>query len=266
VSTERPERLRAVVVDDELHAREGLTADLVAVGVAVVATCADGRAARDALRAERPDVLFVDVEMPEIDGFALLESLEPDELPPAIVFVTAYDEHALRAFDARALDYVLKPFARERIASAVERAERRVREVRALAESIGRDGAAPQKSERAGYLDRLIVRDRDAMIVVPVADLDWIEADTYYVRLHTAEGRPRLLRERMAVLEARLDPAQFVRTHRSAIVRLDRIRAIHTVSRYEHVVLLTNGARVPLSRERRARLESLLRDESRDEP
>jgi len=108
--------------------------------------------------------------------------------------------------------------------------------------------------------------ERDATIVVPVADLDWIEADTYYVRLHTAEGRPRLVRERMAVLEARLDPAHFVRTHRSAIVRLDRIRAIHTVSRYEHVVLLTNGARVPLSRERRARLESLLRDEPRDEP
>jgi two-component system LytT family response regulator len=253
-------RLRAVVVDDELHAREGLAADLSAAGVDVIATCADGRAALDVIRAERPDVLFVDVEMPEIDGFALLELLEPEELPPAIVFVTAYDEHALRAFEARALDYVLKPFARERIHAAVERATQRVREMRALAESLGRSDAMAEGSERLAYLERLVVRERDTTIVVPVADLQWIEADTYYVRLHTTTGRPRLLRERMAALEARLDPAVFIRTHRSAIVRLDRIRTIRTVSRYEHVVLLTDGTRVPLSRDRRARLESLLRD------
>lgn len=250
-------RLAAIVVDDELPAREGLAADLAALGVDVIAVCADGRAAHDVIRDQRPDVLFVDVEMPEIDGFALLESLEPEQLPPAIVFVTAYDEHALRAFEVRALDYVLKPFSRERLQVAVERADQHVREARALAEKIGQADAGDMP-DALPYLTRLVVRDRDASIVVPVSDIDWIEADTYYVRLHLSDGRSRLMRDRMAVLEARLDPKVFFRTHRSAIVRLDRVRAVKTLSRYEHTVTLASGARVPLSRDRKARLASLL--------
>jgi two-component system, LytTR family, response regulator len=250
--------LEAMVVDDELLAREGLAADLNALGLEVVATCADGRTARDALRQRRPDVLFVDVEMPEIDGFALLESLEPDELPPAIIFVTAYDEHALRAFEARALDYVLKPFGRERLRSAVERARQRVREVRALAEKLERDDSPSDGGDDARYLTQLVIREREGSLVVPVSEVDWIEAEAYYVRLHTSNGKSRLMRERMAVLESRLDPSVFVRTHRSAIVRLDRVRAVKTLSRYEHTVILASGARVPLSRDRRARLDALL--------
>ena len=240
--------LQAVIVDDELPAREGLAADLAALGVSVVASCADGRAAEVALRDRRPDVLFVDVQMPEIDGFALIESLEPDELPPAIIFVTAYDEHALRAFEVRALDYVLKPFARDRLQTAVERAERRVREANALAEQLERGESEPD-SVGDRYLTRLVVRERDGAFVVPVSEIDWIEADTYYVRLHTANGKSRLMRERMAVLEARLDPTVFFRTHRSAIVRLERVRSVKTLSRYEHTVILASGMRVPLSRE-----------------
>ena len=249
--------LTAIVVDDELPAREGLAADLAALGLGVVAVCPDGRAARNALRLHRADVLFVDVEMPEIDGFALLESLEPDQLPPAIVFVTAYDEHALRAFEVRALDYVLKPFSRERLRSAVERAEQRVREASALAEKLGHadDSEIPAEPR---YLTRLVVRERDGSVVVPVSEIEWIEADTYYVRLHLSNGRSRLMRERMAVLDARLDPEVFFRTHRSAIVRLDQVRAVKTLSRYEHTVTLASGARVPLSRDRKARLAPLL--------
>lgn len=249
--------LTAIVVDDELPAREGLAADLAALGVGVIAVCADGRAAQSALRLHRADVLFVDVEMPEIDGFALLESLEPDQLPPAIVFVTAYDEHALRAFEVRALDYVLKPFSRERLRGAVERAEQRVREASALAEKLG-DADAREIPAEPRYLTRLVVREREGSIVLPVSEIEWIEADTYYVRLHLSDGRSRLMRERMAVLEARLDPQVFFRTHRSAIVRLDRVRAVKTLSRYEHTVTLANGARVPLSRDRKVRLASLL--------
>lgn len=250
-------RLAAIVVDDELPAREGLAVDLAALGIDVIAVCADGRAAFDAIRRRRPDVLFVDVEMPEIDGFALLESLEPEQLPPAIVFVTAYDEHALRAFEVRALDYVLKPFSRQRLRTAVERAGQRVREAKALEEKLGcaDSGEIPDAPQ---HLTRFVVRDRDGSVVVPVAEIDWIEADTYYVRLHLSDGRSRLLRDRMAVLEARLDPKAFFRTHRSAIVRLDRVRAVKTLSRYEHTVTLASGARVPLSRDRKARLASLL--------
>ena len=254
------DRLQAVVVDDEQPARDGLAADLAALGVDVMATCADARAAATALRARAADVLFVDVQMPEIDGFALIESLEPDELPPAVVFVTAYDEHALRAFDVRALDYVLKPFTRERLGETVERVRQRVDETRALAAKLEAGGSSDGSDDagEARYLTRLVIRERDASFVVPVADVDWIEAETYYVRLHLSNGKSRLMRERMAVLEARLDPATFFRTHRSAIVRLERIRSMRTVSRYEHTVTLASGARVPVSRERRAKLAALI--------
>jgi two-component system LytT family response regulator len=246
---------RAVVVDDELLAREGLSVDLERLGIHVVEKCGDGYAARIAITTLRPDLLFLDVEMPEMDGFAVLEGLEPEDLPPAIVFVTAYDQHALRAFEARALDYLLKPIVPARLREAVQRGMRRVRETYALRD----ESAESEPSEDVSYLTQLIVRDRDEIIIIPTSDLEWIEAETYYVRIHATGVHPRLLRERMSVLEAGLDPARFFRTHRSAIVRLDLVRAIKTISRYEHTVVLTTGTQVPLSRERKARLEDRLR-------
>ena len=252
-------RLRAIVVDDELLAREGLSADLAALGVDVVATCADGYSARTSIVDLRPDLLFLDVEMPEVDGFALLEGLEPEDIPPAVVFATAYDQHALRAFEARALDYLLKPFAPVRLREAVERAQRRVEEARALRDATG----AAQTETPNAYITQIIIRDRDQVTIVPVAELEWIEAETYYVRIHATGAKPRLLRERMSVLEARLDPAHFFRSHRSTIIRLDLVRAVKTISRYEHSVVLATGAQVPLSRDRRAALETLLGESSR---
>jgi len=255
-------RLRAVVVDDEPLAREGLAADLAELDLDVVAVCADGLAACDAIAVHRPDVLFLDVEMPEVDGFGVLERLEPEELPPAVIFVTAYDAHAVRAFEAQALDYLVKPTAPERLAAAVARARQRVAEATALREAPSGDPAdgATAGSVDTGYLTQLVIRERGQTTVLPVRELDWIEADTYYVHLHLAGGgRPRLLRERMSVLEARLDPAHFFRTHRSVIVRLELVRAVHMTSRYEHTVVLASGAKIRLSRDRRARLEELLR-------
>ncbi|MEP6732491.1 MAG: LytTR family DNA-binding domain-containing protein [bacterium] len=247
--------MRAIVVDDELLAREGLRSDLVSLGVDVVATCGDGYAARAAITEHHPDLLFLDVEMPEIDGFAMLDALEPEDIPPAIIFVTAFDQHALRAFEARALDYLLKPVAPARLREAVERGTQRVEEARAL-----RDATRPEESSepQASYLRQLIIRERDHVTIVPIAEVEWIEAETYYMRIHAAGARPRLLRERMSVLESRLDPAHYFRTHRSAIVRLDLIRAIKTISRYEYSVVLSTGARVPLSRDRRPKLEVVL--------
>ncbi len=248
--------LRAIVVDDEPLAREGLIAELARLGVDVIGNCGDGYLAHDAIISERPDVLFLDIEMPEVDGFALLERLEPEDVPPVVIFVTAYDQHALRAFEARALDYLLKPISGDRLRGTVERAGRRVQEMRAL-----RDTATSSESASVAgqaYLQQLIVRDRDQTMVVPVADLEWVEAETYYVRLHTRGAKPRLLRERMSVLQARLDPAVFFRTHRSAIVRLELVRAIRAISKYEHAIVLSTGAQLPLSRERKGRLEQLL--------
>ncbi len=251
-------QLRAIVVDDELLAREGLSADLTALGVDVVAMCADGYSARAAIVDHRPDLLFLDVEMPEVDGFAVLERLEPEDVPPAIVFATAYDQHALRAFEARALDYLLKPFAPARLREAVERAQRRVEEARALRDATN----AAQPETPTSYLTQIVIRDRDQVTIIPIDELEWVEAETYYVRIHATTAKPRLLRERMSVLEARLDPARFFRSHRSAIVRLDLVRAVKTISRYEHSVVLATGAQVPLSRDRRAALEVLLGESS----
>jgi len=253
--------LKAVLVDDEPLAREGLRGLLNEIPeIELVAECANGYDACEAIVKHRPEVLFLDIVMPELDGFATLERLEPEDVPPAIVFVTAYDAHALRAFDARALDYLLKPVSPERLDAAVERASQRVRETQALRDAIERESGMPATGTS---LERLIIRDHTGTTVVPVDDIEWIEAATYYVSLHRrnkSDSRQLLLRERMHVLESRLDPAIFFRTHRSAIVRLDAIRAIGGRSSYEYHVVLESGALVPLSRDRRARLESLLKN------
>jgi two-component system, LytTR family, response regulator len=255
--------LTVVIADDEPLGREGLRADLARIespATRIVAFCADGAEAVDVLARERPDVLLLDIAMPVLDGFEVLERLEPEQVPAAVIFVTAFDEHAIRAFEVHALDYLLKPVPLERLAAALERARHRVADARALERQRSSDGAprGPDRTaDEAPYLTRILVRDRGRVTVVRADDIDWIEADAYYVHLHTAAGS-RLLRERMSVLEARLDPTRFVRTHRSAIVRIDRVREIRSLSRYEHEVRLTTGARAPLSRERRARLEALL--------
>ena len=249
------EQLRAIVVDDEPLAREGIVRDLEALGVAIVAVCADGFSARDEIRALKPDALFLDIEMPELDGFGVLDGLEPEEMPPVVIFVTAYDQHALRAFQVNASDYLLKPLTPERLAAAVARATQRMRETRALRDITAQ---LEQPDTGAGSLAQLVVKDRGIVTIVSVADLEWVEAESYYVRLHARNHKPRLLRERMSVLEARLDPKAFFRTHRSAIVRLALVRSVRSLSRYESVAVLSTGAEVPVSRERRARLEELL--------
>ena len=253
--------LRAVLVDDEPLARQGLRSLLSEIpAIEVVAECANGYEACEAIVKHRPDVLFLDIGMPELDGFATLERLEPEDIPPAIVFVTAYDAHALRAFEARALDYILKPVSPERLAGAVERASQRVRELQALRDALERESGMSATGTR---LERLIIRDHTGTTVVPIDDIEWIEAATYYVSLHRrnkSDSRQLLLRERMHALESRLDPAIFFRIHRSAIVRLDAIRGIGGKSSYEYHIVLASGALVPLSRDRRARLESLLKN------
>ncbi len=249
----KPGDLRAIVVDDEVLAREGLAADVTKLGFDVIALCGDAPSAIEQIRASAPDVLFLDIEMPEMNGFQLLEALEPEELPPAIVFVTAYDQHAVRAFEARALDYLLKPVSTQRLEETTRHVQQRISEARALRETSGN-----QENTERPYLQRLIVRDRDSVTVIPVEQLEWVEAETYYVRLHSSGARPRLLRERMSVLEKQLDPARFFRSHRSAIIRLDLVRSIKAISKYEYAVVLSTGAQAPLSRDRRSALESLL--------
>ncbi|HEY0154719.1 MAG TPA: LytTR family DNA-binding domain-containing protein [Longimicrobium sp.] len=214
--------IRALLVDDEPLARRGLHQLLAPhADVEIVGECGDGRSALDAIRALRPDLLFLDVQMPELDGFAVMRALGADA-PPAVVFLTAYGEFALEAFDVEAVDYLVKPVREERFEEALRRARRRL-----------------------PAADHFLVPGARGQVVIRVDEVEWIEADDYYARIH-AHGRSYLLREALASIEERLAGTRLVRVHRGALVHLDRIRRIGTAD-----VTLVSGTVIPVSRRRR---------------
>jgi two-component system LytT family response regulator len=235
--------LRALVVDDEAPSRRTLQLLLANhPDVQLVGECATGPEALETIERTDPDLLFLDIHLPGFSGFELLDRVKT-ERTPTVIFVTAYDEHALRAFDASAADYLLKPFDDERFDRALERAKARVRQ--------------RELEELAPPLDRLTVRDSGRIFFVRVAEILWIEAYDYYVQLHL-NGQAHLLRERMHHLEARLDPRRFARIHRSTIVNIERVKELQPFFHGEYTVLLEDGTRLKLSRTYRDRLELLL--------
>lgn len=249
-----------LVVDDEREAREGMLdllrrdAELRIVGVA-----ATGLEAVEAIRHHSPELVLLDVQMPELDGFGVLAAIpRPDH--PVVVFVTAYDEHALRAFEAHALDYLLKPFAEDRFCEAVAHAKTQVHQRRlgALGRglvSAAQGGGRPHMGE--GRVDRIMARSGEETSVVRVDDIDWIEARNYCVKLHVGR-REYLVRESMTRLAARLAPDKFVRIHRSSIINLDRLESLQPYFRGAYIVRLRDGTRLELSRSRKPTLESAL--------
>ncbi|HYG68298.1 MAG TPA: LytTR family DNA-binding domain-containing protein [Anaeromyxobacteraceae bacterium] len=252
-----PAAIRVLVVDDEPLARE-IVRDLIAKDpdVELVGECATGAEAVKAIRRLAPDVVFLDVQMPLVDGFGVLEALR--ERAPAIVFVTAHSDHALRAFDVRAIDYLLKPFDDERFARALDHAKTSVRQARAarLAARVADLLAGEERAPAAGqarFLERITVRERNGVRAVPVAEIDWIGAQDYYAELH-AGGESHLVREPLRDLERRLDPRRFVRVHRSAIVNVDRIRKVERSAAGPAAVLLKDGTSLPVSRPHRKSL------------
>lgn len=266
--------LRVLIVDDERLAREGVRALLAAErDVTIVGECADGRAAVDVLRRDEVDIVFLDVQMPGMDGFQVLQALSRDELP-VVVFVTAYDTHAIRAFDANALDYVVKPFTDARFKTAMDRARRQAHERRLgkagmeLAQLVallhGSSSLAPASASaeaetlRSRWIDRITVRSVGRVVYVRVTDIVWIGSADYYVQLHTADGKSHLVRESMQRIEERLDPARFARVHRTAIVNLDHVAEIRTDSAEHQFVVLRNGTKLPLGKARRDALERVL--------
>jgi len=253
--------IRVVVVDDEPLARSGL-ADLVRGDpeLEVVDECGDGRAAVQSIRRHRPDLVLLDVQMPELNGFEVLQELDPERLP-AVVFVTAYDRFAVRAFEVHAVDYLVKPFDDDRFAAAMSRAKQAVRGA-ALGELsrrlLGMLGDLPgQGTSAAPFLTRIVVRVAGHVRFVPTVDIDWIEAADYCARLHV-QGKTHVIRESLAELERRLDPGRFFRIHRGAIVNLDRVGELLPYFKGERVVVLQDGTRLRLSRSRRADLEARL--------
>ena len=247
-----PERsYTALVVDDEELARALVLEHLAAhPEIRVLAPCRDGFEAVRTAAETRPDLLFLDIQMPRLDGFDVLELLEPG---PAVVFITAHDRHAIRAFEVHAVDYLLKPFSEERFEQALARAK-----ARCAAGRAGPDPAALAASARPGpYLERLVVKEGTRVTLVPLAKVDYIQAQDDYVLVQTAE-RGHLKEQTLASLEPRLDPGAFLRIHRSFIVRLDRLARLERAGGDRWVAVLTGGARLPVSRSGHARLRSVL--------
>jgi two-component system LytT family response regulator len=236
-----PAKIRTLIVDDEPLARSNLAVLLRAdPEIGVVGECSSGEEALGEIRVANPDLLFLDVQMPECDGFDVLELLGRN-LPPAIVFVTAYDQYALRAFEAGALDYLLKPFDNARFELALSRAKQRIR--------LGRD--------RAPKLERVVIKNAGQISFVKISEIDWIEAADYYACLHVG-ARSHLLRRSLSDLEEDLDPNVFCRVHRSSIVNLERVRGLKLTPDGEYEILLDTGTSVRLSRRYRKQLQERL--------
>jgi two-component system, LytTR family, response regulator len=244
--------VRVVIADDEPLARK--TIRMLArrdPDVEIVAECRNGEETVDAVREHKPELLFLDIQMPRLDGFDVLEILGDEA--PAIVFVTAYDQYAIRAFEVHAIDYLLKPFTDERFEKALARAK----------DLAGRNDAEREKQSKLtashrAFTQRFMVRSAGRIVFLKAGEIDWIEAADYYARLH-AGTNAYLIRESMNDLEARLDPNAFVRIHRSAIVNLDRVREMRPLFRGELVVVLHDGTQLRMSRGRREDLESRFR-------
>ena len=246
--------VRVLIVDDEPLARQAIRMMLAGdPGVEVVGECSGVEGVATVERT-RPELIFLDVQMPEVDGFDLIEALGVEQAP-TVVFVTAYSEHALRAFEVHAVDYLLKPVHDERFAHALARAKEQVRSRRQGVPA--ETGVGSLLRERSRQTSRILVRDRDRTRIIDVDTIDWIEAADYYAMIH-AGGESHLLRETMNQLAERLDPARFFRVHRSAIVHVARVREIRPLVRGDRLLLLADGTRVRLSRSRREAFERLL--------
>jgi two-component system, LytTR family, response regulator len=242
--------IQAIIVDDEALARQVLREFLSShQEIEIIGECANGFEAVKAVSEQKPDLVFLDIQMPKLDGFEVLELIGTG---PAVVFVTAHDTFAIRAFEAHAVDYLLKPYSSERFEAALQRAKQRL------------GGKMPSASELAAsarpplqYLERLAVKDGTRVFIIPVQKLDYAEAQDDYVELN-AEGKKYLKQQTISTLESGLDPARFVRIHRSYIANVERIVKVEPYAKDSHVAVLTNGKQLPVSRTGYARLRELL--------
>ena len=250
MSREATSKIRAIIVDDEELARQVLREFLSShPEIELVAECANGFEAVKAAAELKPGLIFLDVQMPKLDGFEVLELLGSDA---GVIFVTAYDSYAIRAFEVHAVDYLLKPFSAERFDAALARAKDRL------------GGKMPPASELAAaarppaqYLDRIPVRDGTRVFIIPVGKLDYAEAQDDYVAL-CAEGKKHLKQQTISSLESSLDPSRFMRIHRSYVVNLERVARVEPYGKDTHVAVLTSGVQLPVSRAGYARLRAFL--------
>jgi two-component system LytT family response regulator len=247
-------KIRTLIVDDEALARRRILSLLKSdPSFEVVGECSDGQSAIRAIIEHKPSLVFLDVQMPEIDGFGVLEAVASVRMP-AIIFVTAFDQYAVKAFDTQAIDYLLKPFKQERFVAALARAKSRIQsgvnklepeQLLALLRALSQDR------------ERLVVRSEGKVVFLRTAEVEWVEADANYIRIHTRQ-RSYNIREKISTFERSLPEHKFVRIHRSIIINLDAVAEIQNCGNGEHIVLLRTGKELPLGRTYRERLDSLI--------
>ena len=255
--TASSQRLRVAIVDDEPIAREGVRTQLLRErDVEIVAECGNGLEAVETIRELSPDLVFLDVQMPGMDGFDVVQTIGTEAMP-AVVFVTAYDKYALQAFEVNAVDYLLKPFDSERFQKAFQRARLQIQ--RKNAETINQKLEALLQSmrPRERYLERLVVKSGGRIFFLAVSEIDWIESADNYVSLHSGR-EAHLIRETLTSLETKLNPEEFLRIRHSAIVNVKRIKELHPLFKGEYEILLQNGVKLTSSRRYRPKLDSLL--------
>jgi two-component system LytT family response regulator len=260
-----PAKITTIIVDDEPLARRNLRVLLEQdPQIEILDECRNGHEAIKAIDTHSPDLIFLDIQMPEMDGFDVLARVGPEHIQ-AIIFVTAFDQYALKAFEVHALDYLLKPFDDERFKRALERAKSQIaaREIDKLSQRLlalleDRKSDRTESTQPQKYLTRLMIKTSNRMMLLRVDEIDFIEADGNYAKLN-AGRKTHLLREKMNDLEGRLDPAKFVRIHRSVIVNIERIKEMHPHFNGDYIVVLDDGRQLRLSRSRRENLEAKLK-------
>jgi two-component system LytT family response regulator len=258
-------KISTLIVDDEPLARRNIRILLKnEPEIEIVGEAASGREALALMRKHSPDLVFLDIQMPEMDGFGVLENIEADQLP-VIVFVTAFDQYALKAFEFHALDYLLKPFDDARFAKALRQAKRQIeqRDVKDLSKRLvalleGREGQPVDAPDKQQYVSRLLIKSAGRVFFLKTEEIDYIQAEDYYVKLQVGR-KGHLLRETMNEMEAKLDPSKFLRIHRSTMVNIERIRELQQHFNGDYIVLLHDGIELKLSRSRREQLQKLLK-------
>lgn len=258
-------KIRTLIVDDEPLARRNIRILLKdEPEVEIVGEAASGREALALIRKYSPALVFLDIQMPEMDGFAVLENIEAEQLP-VIVFVTAFDQYALKAFEFHALDYLLKPFDDARFEKALRQAKLQIeqREVKDLSKRLvalleGREGQSFEVPARQEHVSRLLIKSSGRVSFLKTDEIDYVQAEDYYVKLHVGR-KGHLLRETMNEMEAKLDPSKFLRIHRSTIVNIERILELQQHFNGDYIVLLQDGTELKLSRSRRDQLQKLLK-------
>ena len=249
-------KIRTLIVDDEPLGRERIRALLGDdTEIEVVGECSDGKQAISAVEKTCPDLLYLDVQMPEMDGFAVLEAIAGERMP-VIIFVTAYDRYAVQAFEVHALDYLLKSFDRERFQSALRRAKEQIRRSRDGLWNERLTGLLEDLQARQNRLTRLVIRSAGRIFFLRVEEIDWLEAADNYVRIHVGR-ESHLIRETLQAVESRLDSSKFLRIHRSTVVNFDRVKEVQPLFHGDYIVKLRNGTELTLSRNYREKLSGL---------